>query len=55
MPNISFVDGRYCNYQDSKVNINDRGYHFGDAVYEVVLFNNGIFYDFENFNDRTLH
>ena len=52
MPNISFVDGRYCNYQDSKVNINDRGYHFGDAVYEVVLFNNGIFYDFEGHINR---
>ena len=52
MPNISFVDGKYCNYQDSKVNINDRGYHFGDAVYEVVLFNNGIFYDFEGHINR---
>ena len=52
MPNISFVDGRYCNYQDSKVNINDRGYHFGDSVYEVVLFNNGIFYDFEGHISR---
>mgnify|MGYP001346391941 CR=1 FL=1 len=52
MPNISFVDGRYCNYQDSKVNINDRGYHFGDSVYEVVLFNNGIFYDFEGHINR---
>jgi len=52
MPNISFVDGKYCNYQDSKVNINDRGYHFGDSVYEVVLFNNGIFYDFEGHINR---
>ena len=52
MPNISFVDGKYCNYQDSKININDRGYHFGDAVYEVVLFNNGIFYDFEGHINR---
>ena len=52
MPNISFVDGRYCNYQDSKVNINDRGYHFGDSVYEVILFNNGIFYDFEGHINR---
>ena len=52
MPNISFVDGKYCNYQNSKVNINDRGYHFGDSVYEVVLFNNGIFYDFEGHINR---
>ena len=40
MTNISYVDGVYCNAQDAKVNINDRGYHFGDAVYEVILYNN---------------
>ena len=52
MPNISYVDGVYYNYQNAKVNINDRGYHFGDAVYEVVLFNEGIFYDFEGHINR---
>ncbi len=52
MPNISYVDGVYHNYQNAKVNINDRGYHFGDSVYEVVLFNEGIFYDFEEHINR---
>ncbi len=52
MPNISYVDGVYHNYQNAKVNINDRGYHFGDSVYEVVLFNEGIFYDFEGHINR---
>ncbi len=52
MPNISYVDGVYYNYQNAKVNINDRGYHFGDSVYEVVLFNEGIFYDFEGHINR---
>ncbi len=52
MPNISYVDGVYHNYQNAKVNINDRGYHFGDSVYEVVLFNKGIFYDFEGHINR---
>ena len=47
MPNLSYVDGNYYNYVDSKVHINDRGYHFGDAVYEVILFNDGVFYDFD--------
>ena len=37
MANISYVDGVYLNFKDAKVNINDRGYHFGDAVYEVIL------------------
>ena len=52
MYNISYVDGIYQNYENSKVNINDRGYHFGDSVYEVVLFNEGIFYDFEGHLNR---
>ena len=52
MYNISYVDGVYQNYENSKVNINDRGYHFGDSVYEVVLFNEGIFYDFEGHLNR---
>ena len=55
MPNISYVDGVYYNYQNSKVNINDRGYHFGDSVYEVVLFNEGIFYDFEGHINRLFN
>ncbi len=52
MPNISYVDGVYHNYPNAKVNINDRGYHFGDSVYEVVLYNEGIFYDFEGHINR---
>ena len=52
MPNISYVDRVYQNYENSKININDRGYHFGDSVYEVILFNEGIFYDFEGHINR---
>lgn len=55
MPNISYVDGKYCNDRDAKVNINDRGYHFGDSVYEVILFNKGIFYDFEGHINRLFN
>jgi D-alanine transaminase len=43
MPNLSYVDGIYYDHADSKIHINDRGYHFGDAVYEVILFNEGVF------------
>ena len=55
MPNLSYVDGNYYNYADSKVHINDRGYHFGDAVYEVVLYNEGVFYDFDAHIDRLFN
>ncbi len=47
MPNISYIDGEYCNYEKSKVHINDRGYHFGDSVYEVIIFDKNTYYDFD--------
>ncbi|MDC0548672.1 aminotransferase class IV [Alphaproteobacteria bacterium] len=52
MPNITYIDGKYLNYEDSKIHINDRGYHFGDAVYEVIVFNKNIFYDFDSHIQR---
>jgi len=55
MPNLSYVDGNYYNNVDSKVHINDRGYHFGDAVYEVILFNEGVFYDFDAHINRLFN
>lgn len=52
MPNLSYIDGNYYNYYDSKIHINDRGYHFGDAVYEVILYNQGVYYDFDEHINR---
>ena len=52
MPNITYIDGKCLNYEDSKIHINDRGYHFGDAVYEVIVFNKNIFYDFDGHIQR---
>ena len=47
MSNFSYVDGRYHPKNTSKVFINDRGYQFGDAIYEVLLYKKGIFFDLE--------
>ena len=55
MANISYVNGIYCNIQDAKISINDRGYHFGDAVYEVILYKNGIFYDYDGHIKRLFN
>ena len=55
MANISYINGLYCNIQEAKININDRGYHFGDAVYEVILYNNGIFYDYDGHIKRLFN
>ena len=55
MSNIIYIDGKYSNYEDSKIHVNDRGYHFGDAVYEVIVFNKKIFYDFDGHIERLFN
>jgi len=36
MPDIAFVNGRFLPWKDATVSIDDRGFQFGDGVYEVV-------------------
>jgi D-alanine transaminase len=35
MPKIAYVNGRYVRHAEASVHIEDRGYQFADAVYEV--------------------
>jgi len=35
MSRIAYVNGRYVRHRDAKVHVEDRGYQFGDGVYEV--------------------
>jgi D-alanine transaminase len=35
MSRIAYVNGRYLSLRDAKVHVEDRGYQFGDGVYEV--------------------
>lgn len=35
MSRIAYVNGRYCRWRDAMVHVEDRGYQFADAVYEV--------------------
>lgn len=35
MPRIAYVNGRYLPLRQAMVHVEDRGYQFGDAVYEV--------------------
>ena len=35
MSRIAYVNGRYLRFRDAKIHIEDRGYQFSDAVYEV--------------------
>lgn len=45
MSRIAYVNGRYLPQREASVNIEDRGYQFGDGVYEVVQLYNGRFID----------
>lgn len=36
MPDIAFINGRFLPWEDANISIDDRGFQFGDAVYEVI-------------------
>lgn len=36
MPNIAFLNGRFMPISQAKVHVEDRGYQFGDGVYELI-------------------
>ncbi|MEG9862473.1 MAG: D-amino-acid transaminase [Parvularculales bacterium] len=52
MSRIAYVNGRYVPHKDAKVSIDDRGYQFGDGVYEVVTVIGGVLADQEWHLDR---
>jgi len=41
MTELAYVNGTFCEPADAKVSIEDRGFQFGDGVYEVVVFYDG--------------
>ncbi len=47
-----YFNGQYCNINDAKVPITDRGYIFGDGIYEVFLVQNNKFIDFNDHIER---
>lgn len=52
MPRISYVNGQYRPHNDASVHIEDRGYQFGDGVYEVIAFIDGVMADERGHLDR---
>ena len=36
MPDIAFLNGRFLPWREATVPIEDRGFQFGDGVYEVI-------------------
>lgn len=57
MTQIIYLNGAYVHNHDAKTHINDRGYQFADAAYEVVLCIHNTWFDMDlhlNRLDRTL-
>lgn len=52
MSKIAYVNGAYVPQRDASVNIEDRGYQFGDGIYEVVHLHANRFIDEERHLDR---
>ncbi|MBB4824305.1 D-alanine transaminase [Sporosarcina luteola] len=51
---IYFVDGQFTDQEGIKISIDDRGYYFGDGVYEVVKVYNGELYTAEEHFNRLV-
>lgn len=52
MPRIVFVNGRYRPYAEAAVHVEDRGFQFADAVYEVIEVDDGDVIDETRHLDR---
>ena len=52
MPDVAFINGRFLPWQDATVSIDDRGFQFGDGVYEVVRTYGGVPFELEAHLDR---
>jgi D-alanine transaminase len=52
MSRIAYVNGSYLDQRRAAVNVEDRGYQFGDGIYEVVHLHAGRFIDEDRHLDR---
>jgi len=52
MPDVAFVNGRFLPWNEATVSIDDRGFQFGDGVYEVVRTYRGQPFELEAHLDR---
>ena len=52
MSRISYVNGRYVPHEQAAIHIDDRGYQFGDGIYEVVYIIDGHLADEDPHLDR---
>lgn len=55
MTRVCYVNGRYVPATQAVVPMEDRGYHFADGVYEVIVFFNGRLLDEQPHLERLKH
>ena len=55
MPRIAYVNGAYVQHRDAATHVEDRGYQFADAVYEVIAIAGRRLLDEEPHLDRLGH
>ncbi len=44
MPNIAFVNGKWCPLDQARVSVEDRGFQFGDGIYELIRTYDKVFF-----------
>lgn len=52
MPALAYIDGIFCSPGDKRICFEDRGYQFGDGIYEVVRIYSGHPYQLQAHLDR---
>jgi D-alanine transaminase len=52
MTRLVYVSGRFLPYRDARVHVEDRGFQFADAVYEVIEIRDGLLVDPTRHLDR---
>jgi D-alanine transaminase len=55
MSNIAYVNGEFVELESATVSIEDRGFQFGDSIYEVVKLYNGKLFRLEEHLNRLLN
>ena len=55
MSNIVYLNNKFINQDEAKINIGDRSYLFGDGIYEAFLYSNGDFIDFNLHFQRLIN
>lgn len=55
MPNVAFLNGRFMPLAQAKVSVEDRGYQFGDGIYELLRVYNGRIFHLEEHLERLEH